>query len=684
MEPVLTTIVEPKVSQTPFEVAKEDYCQQLAKWFEGVKFAGIALPGQEVDKSDRAALRMQHRLPEIFVMPDVEDISTGLNGGEFLRDSDRPRKAELMREQQERSLKENSTGAKFRASQLLNRGQSRSKAVLLGAPGSGKTTLMSYFAVMLARRRPEALGLAADADWLPILIRIRDWEKHSEEMTLLEYAREFAEKSMAVKSLPVGFFEHWLEDGRALILLDGLDEVAEVGKRDRVVSRIESFLLQYDKNLAIVTSRPVGYNRDFFRTEEFPHYQLQPFDDEKIEQFVENWYDSRVRDPVEAQRRKESLRKALEESDRIKLLARNPLLLTIIALIHRYQAVLPHERHKLYDKAVETLLTSWDADKEIGMHRVLKHLNLDDIRRLMEILAYWVHTQGSVGKNEGGTLIDKDELISQLSRDIKTLKAIEFYEAKAEAERFLSLMRDRAGLLNEQGQDRYAFVHKSFQEYLCAREINYQADNEGDFKIVLDCIQQHLHDAHWREVLLLLVGQQKQKKAAKAIRGILAAGSDYEEWLHRDLLFAGSCLAENPPYLYVADRELSGEILQRLVELEVNKRVGERVRDRVFNILCRMKGTDFEEQALELLKERLLEYRAVLGNKEEVLDTLVELLKDEDSYMPSSAADALGKLDRKSTDVVAAAVRWIEQHQDSEYIGNGIDALWDAVVEEQS
>jgi len=679
MEPTLTTIVEPEIYRTPFEVAKEDYCQQLAKWFEGVKFAGIAVPGQEVDKSDRAALRMQHRLPEIFVMPDVEDISS--NEREFLRDSDRPRKAELMREQRERSLKENSTGAKFRASQLLNRGQSRNKAVLLGAPGSGKTTLMSYFAVMLARQQPEALGLPADIDWLPILIRIRDWEKHSEETTLLEYGRHFAESSLAVKALPVGFFEHWLADGRALILLDGLDEVAEAGKRDRVVRRIESFLQQYHKNFAIVTSRPVGYNRDFFRTKEFPHYQLQPFDDEKIEQFIDNWYDSRVRDPVEAKRRKESLRLALEESDRIKLLARNPLLLTIIALIHRYQAALPKERHKLYDKAVDTLLTSWDAGKEIGMHRVLKLISLDDIRRLMEILAYWVHTQASVGNNnEGGTLIDKDELISQLSREIKTLKAIEFDEAKAEAERFLSLVRDRAGLLNEQGQDRYAFVHKTFQEYLCAREINYQADNEGDFKIVLDCIREHLHDPHWREVLLLLVGQQKQKKAAKAIRAILNAGSDYEQWLHRDLLFAGSCLAENPPYLQVADRELSREILQALVELEVSKGAGFRVRDRVLKILGSMKGSDFEEQALELLKKRLLEYRAALGDKEEVLDALVELLKDEKSYLRSSAADALGKLHQKSDDVAAAVVRWIEQHQDLEYIGNGIDALWDAVI----
>ena len=133
-----------------------------------------------------------------------------------------------------------------------------------------------------------------------------------------------------------------------------------------MVRRIENFLGQFDRNRAIITSRPAGYQRDFFRTEEFPHYQIEPFDDSKISAFIDNWYHSRFQDQAEAQRRKESLRKALDDNDRIKLLARNPLLLTIIALIHRYQAVLPKERYKLYDKAVETLLTSWDANKELS------------------------------------------------------------------------------------------------------------------------------------------------------------------------------------------------------------------------------------------------------------------------------------------------------------------------------
>ncbi|MGK7923534.1 MAG: NACHT domain-containing NTPase [Trichodesmium sp.] len=710
LQPWIETFVNAYFQQTDtyikFQVAKQNYFEQLANWFDDVKFAGISVPGQEVEKSEKLAY--------IFVMPDVvEDVSTG---GGFERDL-------LLGgtgEQLERELLANTTGRKFLASELLTQSRSR-KVVILGAPGSGKTTLMSYFAVMLASLPPTTLGkegysqensveqnsdrssspffqggqgvapgygatilgLDSDTDWLPILIRMRDLARHPDK-SILEYARIFAEKTMAVKTLPTGFFEHWLEDGRALILLDGLDEVAEEGKRYDVVRRIENFLGQFDRNRAIITSRPAGYRRDFFRTEEFPHYQMQSFDDEKISTFINNWYDSRFKDKVEAERRKESLQKALDDNDRIKLLARNPLLLTIIALIHRYQAVLPKERHRLYDKAVETLLISWDANKELSSDERLKYLGLDDLRRLMELLAYWVHTQGNVGNGEGGTLIDKDELISQLSREIKGLKQVQLYQAKEEAERFVDLIRERTGLLNEQGQDCYAFVHKTFQEYLCAEEIDYQLENEFDFGIILNAIREHLHDAHWREVLLLLIAQQKPKNAAKAIRAVLNNGSEYEEWLHRDLLFAGNCLAENPKGLRGADSELVQEILERLVELEVSSedKVGKNVREQVFQILCSLYETDFEVQTLEMLKEqadlideeRLLEYQAEFGEKDEVITILLARLKDEDSNVRGSAANVLGKFGSSSETVVNALLALVE-NDDSDVCQNALDAL---------
>ncbi|AOY84250.2 HEAT repeat domain-containing protein [Moorena producens JHB] len=654
------------VTYLKFQVAKQDYCEQLANWFDDVKFAGIAVPGQEVEKSEKLA--------QIFVMPDVvEEVSTA--GG-----WERELLAGESGEKPERALLEKTTGRKFLAQQLLSQSQSR-RVVILGAPGSGKTTLMSYFAVMLAESKAEVLGLDGDMDWLPILIRMRDFGINLDK-NLIDYARGFAENTMSVQRLPVGFFEHWLSDGRALILLDGLDEVAEEAKRNDVVRRIENFLGQFDRNRAIITSRPAGYRRDFFRTEDFPHYQIEPFDDSKISAFIDNWYNSRFQDQAEAERRKDSLRKALDDNDRIKLLARNPLLLTIIALIHRYQAVLPKERYKLYDKAVETLLTSWDANKELSSDKWLTYLSLDDLRRLMEWLAYWIHTQGNAEDNDSGTVIDRDDLIDQLSQQIKTLKQVDLYKAKEEAKRFVELIRKRTGLLNEQGQDCYGFVHKTFQEYLCAQEINYQAENEYNFDIVLNHIREHLHDSHWREVLLLLIAQQKPKNATKAIRAVVNNKSNYEQWLHRDLLFAGNCLAEDPNNLRSTDSELLQEILERLVELEVKERVGNKIRQQVFQIICSLYETDSEAQILELLKEqshqiyeeRLLKYRHELGEKYQVITALLARLKDENSDVRVSAALALGNLGKGSEAAVSALLARLQD--DNSFVrGWAADAL---------
>ncbi|NEO37376.1 MAG: NACHT domain-containing protein [Moorea sp. SIOASIH] len=687
IKPWVETFINAYFEQTDtyikFQVAKHDYCDQLANWFDDVKFAGIAVPGQEVEKSEKLA--------QIFVMPDVlEDLSTA---GAWERDWLAAGSGEMS----ETALLAKTTGRKFLAEQLLSQSQSR-RVVILGAPGSGKTTLMSYFAVMLAQSKPDILGLDGDTDWLPILIRMRDFAINLDK-SLIDYARVFAENTMSVKPLPVGFFEHWLSDGRALILLDGLDEVAEEAKRNDVVRRIENFLGQFDRNRAIITSRPAGYRRDFFRTEEFPHYQIEPFDDNKISAFIDNWYNSRFQDQAEAQRRKQSLQKALDDNDRIKLLARNPLLLTIIALIHRYQAVLPKERFELYNCAVKTLLTSWDANKEISSQGIFKYLDLYDLRRLMELLAYWIHTQGNVEDNESGTFIDRDDLIDQLSQQIKTLKQVQLYQAKEEAEAFVTLIRDRTGLLNEQGQNCYGFVHKTFQEYLCAEEIDYQADNEGDFEIVLNQIREHLHDSHWREVLLLLIAQQKPKKAARAIRAVLTNNSNYEQWLHRDLLFAGSCLAEDPKNLRGADGGLVQEILERLFELEVSRqeRVGERVYEQVFNIICSLYETDFQTQVLELLKEqsnridewRLLNYRYELGEKDQVITTFLERLKDDKFYVRVRAADALGELGNSSETVVNALLaRFQDENSDVRWrvaialgeLGNSSETVVSALI----
>jgi HEAT repeats/NACHT domain len=708
-------------------IYRRQYLQQLAHRVDDVKFVGIAVPGEKIEK--------QEVLAQIFVMPDVREekksSTNPLNFNAWVIE-------ELKREKQQKScqiniLEEQTEWAmrdrfspRIPAQKVINLVQK--KAVVLGAPGSGKTMLASYFALMLcetAQSDPTQIGLEKDADYLPVVVQIRDWILQP-KMGLLEYLRSNAESNLACKDLPTGFFEHWLERGRAFILLDGLDEVVDEAQRRKVAEQIEIFLHQYQDNPAVITSRPAGYRWDFFNLDEFPHYTLESFDEKQVATFIDHWYDSRLKDDKEqADRRKADLQKAFARNERIRLLAKNPLLLTIITLIHRYQAELPRQRCKLYEKVVETLLTSWDSGKEIKLYsQVLLFLKSDDLLYILKKLAYWIHTQGSTGETEGGTLIDKEELIRWLRKEIQTLKKCEAHEAKGEAERFIDFIQRRTGLLNEQGRDRYAFVHKIFQEYLTAEEIFDQADVEDDTEIILDHFRQHLHDQHWREVLLLLVSKLKGKKAQKAIQAVLDAESEYEQWLHRDLLFAGWCLTEDPQDLMVVAADWVKEILDRLVDLEVDdpNRISSTISDDVTKILRGFGETTIEKTVWAKLQVKrdqidrfqLLEFQAELGQEKEAIDALLPLLGDKESNVRYDAAVELGQLGNESLDVVSSllsllndsepyvrygaisalghlgknsdairlkVLQWLEQNPNDDGIGDAIDCLWSIVVE---
>lgn len=383
--------------------------------------------------------------------------------------------------------------------------------VILGDPGSGKTTLLKLIALTLATGQGDKLGLAG---YLPILIPLSAYAEVLElgHCTLTDFIVGHLSGLRAGRRLDL-LLQPTLDQGRALFLLDGLDEVKDAGRRNRVVEEVMDFYADSRGrgNRFLLTSRIVGYAEVRPCAEGLGECTLVDFGNEEIKAFVTRWTAAVERQArgigeqavYDAAAERAGLLRAIHDNPGARLLASNPLLLTILAVMKRQGGELPEERVLLYEAYIKSLLSDWHRVRSLARTSVERpaalppdpHVKAPE--RVMEDIALWMQ-ETAPGKG----LVAEPSLVRQLEQIFAASP-----DAPARCNDFMDQMRGHAGLLVDRGGRRFGFIHLTFMEYLAGRALARQyLDPKRGAVAVVSTLADHLAEPDWRETSLLCLG----------------------------------------------------------------------------------------------------------------------------------------------------------------------------------
>ena len=327
--------------------------------------------------------------------------------------------------------------------------------------------------------------------------------------------------------LGAGFGARLLERGRLLLLFDGLDEVADPGKRPEVVRWVEEAATAHPTCVPVVTCRfagygrqtPAGHGQDEVRLgEKFLELHVRPLDRPQTEGFVRKWYrivetglaSDQAKGEALARERADALIAEIGKGDfrsaRVAEMVKNPLLLANLCLVHRDGGALPRGRVRLYQECVEVLLERWREGRGQAVN-----VTAEQGRRVLQPAALWLHEE------QGRTRASAAELAPALG---PALQAVRWGGGDAAA--FLRTVRDESGLLTGYGPDEFGFMHLGFQEYLAACELRRLIlEKTPQASSALASVAARYGDSWWQEVLLLLVGVGNPSVFAPLMRAVV-------------------------------------------------------------------------------------------------------------------------------------------------------------------
>lgn len=396
------------------------------------------------------------------------------------------------------------------------------KLMILGKPGAGKTTLLQYLALQCSQG-------TSKTELIPILIPLRVFALKGDE------TKDFSLSNYIYQVWSYGGFsaeqvELLLQQGKVLVLLDGLDEVPQQNSQD-ILQQIQQFAEVYYQNKIIVTCRLAAQQYRFWG---FTYVELADFNETQVETFAKKWFvatahHSTAEGLAKANHFLEQLQR--QENQPLRELVTTPILLNLICSVFQEKSSFPTKRAKLYQEGLDILLVRWDQTRGIYRDRTYRNLSLPDKIKLLSQIAAISFEQGNYffEKSEVlGIIADYLLALPNTNADPETLRL--------DSEAVLKAIEVQHGLLIERARGIYSFSHLTFQEYLTARKIVASA-NSQELNQSLQKLATNISNPQWREVTLLTASMLPHadfllQQMKEQVDLILAAEPELQKFLH--------------------------------------------------------------------------------------------------------------------------------------------------------
>lgn len=378
--------------------------------------------------------------------------------------------------------------------------------IVRGDAGSGKTTLLKHTAWSVIHGNPPR-GLDAV---LPVLVFLKGLDAESTNRSV-KNAKAFEDLldryyENREAGLSADIVRPWAKSGKAMLLLDGLDEITP-DFRAHIVESLAGFRRDNPNCRVVLSGRPHGIDRDaaVIKWIDAPVLTIEKLNPDQIRRFINNWF-AHVSDTEAFKKTAEDMIGEINAHPNIGNLVDNPLMLTAVCLLYLDDRELPEQRAELYHKFVENLI-----------HRRFRDRQPERIRNFLISLARHMHEKRT---REIGKLEAVSVLCEAFADDPACHGAMEA--------RFDDIESACALLVFDKG--RYMFRHLTFQEFLTAVSLRENV-REDHFAAIAG----HWGDHWYDEVAELYVGYlsiQDRGIANEIVRKVLdgEAGDEYKKW----------------------------------------------------------------------------------------------------------------------------------------------------------